>query len=210
MILVLILLIIFILLILITILFLISTIHIEIKNLRVSNIEPKIKSEYAITFSLYLGNHIKWLWFNLNSEKMKKYYSKIQLEKIDYKILKNNFKLEYLKELKKLKPKLSYLDLDFDLGVESPVTTAFLVSSIASIISIILPHVAKSIDKKRYKYKIVPIYKNKTLYKIKFNCIIEIKLVHIINIIYSVIKKGRSDNNERKTSNRKSYGYSYE
>lgn len=210
MILVLILLVIFILLVLITILFLLSTLHIEIKNLKVSNIEQKNKSDYSVIFSLYLGNHIKWLWFHLNSKRMRKYYSKIQLEKIDYKILKDNFKFEYLKELKKLKLKLSYLDFYFKLGVENPLTTSFLVASIASIISIILPYVAKTIDEKRYKYNIVPIYKSKTVYKIKFNCIIEIKLVHIINIIYSVIKKGRSDKNERTTSNRKPYDYSYE
>ncbi len=210
MILVLILLAICILLILTTILFLFSTIHIEIKNLRASNIDDKKNLNYDIIFSLYLGNRIKWLWVHLNNKQIKKYYSKIQLQKIEYKILKDSLRFEYLKQFKKLNIKLSHLNCYFELGVENPITTSFLVASIASIISIILPYLVKNIDKKNYKYKIVPIYKNKTLYKIKFNCIIEIKLVHIINIIYTLLKKGKSDKNERATSNRKSYGYSYE
>ena len=64
--------------------------------------------------------------------------------------------------------------------------------------------------KEHYNYTIEPIYQNKNIYKIQFNCIIQVKMVHIINVIYIFLKKGRSDLNERTTSNRRSYGYSYE
>ena len=181
MILVLILLGIFILSTIFTFLILSSTLHIEIKNLNLSNMEPKNKSEFDVIFSFYLGNYIKWFWIHLNNDKMKKYYSKIQLEKLDLNIIKNTFEFNDLKQLKKSKPQFSYLDFEFQLGLESPITTSLLVSNIASIISIISPYVVKLKNKKNYNYKIIPIYQNKTLYKINLNCIIEIKLVHIIN-----------------------------
>ena len=187
-----------------------STLHIQIKNLSVSNMEPKNTSEYAIIFSLYLGNKIKWIWFRLNDKKVRKMYSKMQLEKLDFKKFRKNFKVKELKELPKLQPKISYLNLDANLGVISPVTTSFLVATISSIISIALPYLATSLKKERYIYNIKPLYYNKNLYKINLNCIIEIKMVHIINIIFILIKKGRKKNEQSTTSNRKPYAYSYE
>lgn len=210
MILVLILLGILVLLITIITLIIASTLHIQIKNLSVSNMEPKNTNEYAIIFSLYLGNKIKWIWFRLNDKKVRKMYSKMQLEKLDFKKIRNDFKVKDLKELPKLQPKISYLNLDANLGVISPVTTSFLVATIASIISIALPYLSKSLKKERYIYNIKPLYYNKNLYKINLNCIIEIKMVHIINIIFIFIKKGRKKNEQSTTSDRKPYAYSYE
>ena len=210
MILVLILLGILVLLITIITLIMASTLHIQIKNLSVSNMEPKNTNEYAIIFSLYLGNKIKWIWFRLNDKKVRKMYSKMQLEKLDFKKFRKDFKVKDLKELPKLQPKISYLNLDANLGVISPVTTSFLVATIASIISIALPYLAKNLKKERYIYNIKPLYYNKNLYKINLNCIIEIKMVHIINIIFIFIKKGRKKNEQSTTSNRKPYAYSYE
>ena len=210
MILVLILLGILVLLITIITLIIASTLHIQIKNLSVSNMEPKNKSEYAIIFSLYLGNKIKWIWFKLNDKKIRKMYSKMQLEKLDFKKFRKDFKVKDIKQLPKLQPKISYLNLDANLGVISPVTTSFLVATIAAIISIALPYLAKSLNKERYIYNIKPLYYNKNLYKINLNCIIEIKMVHIINIIFILIKKGRKKNEQSTTSDRKPYAYSYE
>ena len=187
-----------------------STLHIQIKNLSVSNMEPKNTNEYAIIFSLYLGNKIKWIWFRLNDKKVRKMYSKMQLEKLDFKKFRKDFKVKDLKEIPKLQPKILYLNLDANLGVISPVTTSFLVATIASIISIALPYLATSLKKERYIYNIKPLYYNKNLYKINLNCIIEIKMVHIINIIFILIKKGRKKNEQSTTSNRKPYAYSYE
>lgn len=210
MILVLILLGILVLLITIITLIIASTLHIQIKNLSVSNMEPKNTNEYAIIFSLYLGNKIKLIWFRLNDKKVRKIYSKMQLEKLDFKKFRKDFKVKYLKELPKLQPKISYLNLDANLGVISPVTTSFLVATIASIISIALPYLSNSLKKERYIYNIKPLYYNKNLYKINLNCIIEIKMVHIINIIFIFIKKGRKKNEQSTTSDRKPYAYSYE
>lgn len=199
------------LLISVIILIIVSTLHIQIKNLSVSNMKPKNKAEYAIIISLYLGNKIKWIWFNLNDKKMKKMYSKIQLEKLDFQKLKKDFKMKDLKQLPKLKPKISYLNLDANLGLIDPTTTSFLVAIIATIISLLLPYLATDLKEKNYIYNIKPLYYNQNLYKVNVDCIIEIKMVHIINVIYYIlIKKGRKKNDQSTTSNRKPYAYSYE
>ncbi len=213
-----------------SILIILSTLNIEIKDFEVASkqIREEQNSDYAVIISLYLGNKIKWISVHLNSKRMRKMYSKMQLEKIDIKKLEKDFSLQDLKIIKKLKPKISYLNLKAKIGLESPVPTAFLVSTISSIIAIILPHFAiktnlkSNIHKKtkakvntypnnkQYYYEIIPIYQNKNLYKIQFNCIIQVKMVHIIDVIYIFLRKERSIKNERTTSNRRAYGYSYE
>lgn len=199
------------LLISVIILIIVSTLHIQIKNLSVSNMKTKNKAEYTIIISLYLGNKIKWIWFNLNDKKMKKMYSKIQLEKLDFQKFKKDFKMKDLKQLLKLKPKISYLNLDANLGLIDPTTTSFLVAIIATIISLLLPYLATDLKEKNYIYNIKPLYYNQNLYKVNVDCIIEIKMVHIINVIYYIlIKKGRKKNDQSTTSNRKPYAYSYE
>lgn len=211
MVLVLFFLVILVLLISVIILIIVSTLHIQIKNLSVSNMKPKNKAKYAIIISLYLGNKIKWIWFNLNDKRMKKMYSKIQLEKLDFQKLKKDFKMKDLKQLPKLKPKISYLNLDANLGVIDPTATSFLVAIIATIISLLLPYLATDLKEKNYIYNIKPLYYNQNLYKVNVDCIIEIKMVHIINVIYYIlIKKGRKKNDQSTTSNRKPYAYSYE
>lgn len=195
-----------------TILFLIliSTFHIEIRDLEITNIGTANAPGYAIILSLYLANKIKWISIHLNDEKMRKMYNRMHLEKIDFKKFEQNFKWKDLKIAKKIQPKLSYLSLNMKIGLESPVITAFLVSVISSIIAIGLPYVATNLIKENYEYYIQPIYHNKNIYKIQLNCIIQVKMVHIINVIYIFLKKRRRDLNERSTSNRRAYGYSYE
>ena len=211
MVLVFILLTIFIIMLALFFLILLSTFRIEIKNLTASNLkQEKNNKDYVIILSLYLANKLKWISIHLNDKKLRKAYSKMQLEKIDLKKLEKNFKWQDLKKIQKLQPKISEFNLKMKVGVESPVMTAFLVATLSSIISIVLPYFATNMKKEHYDYTIEPIYQNQNLYKIQFNCIIQVKMVHIINVITSFFKKGRSDLNERTTSNRRSYDYSYE
>ncbi len=188
-----------------------STLHIQIKNLSISNMQKKNNTKYAIIFSIYFANKIKYIWFNLNSKRAKKIYSKVQLEKIDLKKFKKVFKLSNLKELTKLHLKISDLNLEMNIGTKSPLVTSFLVVTISNAISLLLPHLVNNLKDNRYFYNIKPLYYNKELYKINLDCIIEIKMVHIINVIYYIfLKKGRRENERSTTSNRKSYAYSHE
>lgn len=180
---------IFIILITFVFLILLSTIHIEIKDLELTNMKENKKLDYGVILSLYLGKHFKWISIYLNDEKLRKAYNKMQLEKIDLKKLEQDFKWEDLSAVKKIKPKISYLDLKVILGTENAVITAFINSAICIIISALLPYIAIDLKKENYKYYIEPIYINQNLYKIQFNCIIQVKVVHIINVILFINSK---------------------
>lgn len=180
---------IFIILLTFILLILLSTIHIEIKDLELTNIKENKKLGYGVILSLYLGKHFKWISIYLNDEKIKKAYTKMQLEKIDFKKIEQDFKWEDLKAIKKIQPKISYLNLNIILGTKSAVTTAFINSAICIIISLLLPYIAIDLRKENYKYYIEPIYINQNLYKIQFNCIIQVKIVHIINVILYINSK---------------------
>lgn len=193
-----------------------SNIHIKIENFEVGNmlskkedIKLKNKSEYKVEVSLYFLGKIKWISTNLNNKKMKNMYSKMQLEKIDFNKIRKDFELENLKEIKRVKPKITFLNLDINIGTEDVLITSFLVFLISTFISIILPYTIKKYEKDKYNYQIKPIYENKNVYNIKFDGIFELKMVHIINIIYIFTKKRRVEKNGQ-SSNRRSYGYSYE
>lgn len=187
------------------ILILLSTIKIEIKNLRIGNI--KIKTEYNIKISINVFNKIKIFAINLNNDKLKKISTSERLQKIDIKKLskKASINKEDLKVLKHIKPVIEKLQLYIFLGTEDAVLTSYLIAIIAGSIGIVLPHVTRDIN--NCKYIVNPLYNGKNQFNMDLNSIISLKIVHIIYVIYILLMKGR-DKNER-TSDRRSYGYSY-
>lgn len=210
----------------ISILILISKLKIDIKNFNVQNIkDEKNNKNFFIVVSFVILN-FTWLKIKINKNLMAKEYvkEKLKVEEKNIKMSKEAEKVAKIfldnkkirDEFKKICIALEKLELNINVGLEDCVITSYLVGIIAIVISTILPHVvAKKLKEaeinERYKYEIVPIYKNKNLYKINLNCIITAKMVHIIYIIFLIKKekKRRSDKNER-TSNRKPYEYSYE
>lgn len=210
----------------ISILILISKLKIDIKNFNVQNInKEKNNKNFFIVVSFVILN-LTWLKIKIHKNLMAKEYvkEKLKVEENNIKMGKEAEKVAKIfldnkkirDEFKKICIALEKLELNINVGLEDCVITSYLVGIIAIIISNILPHVlAKKLKEaeisERYKYEIVPIYKNKNLYKINLNCIITAKMVHIIYIIFLIKKekKRRSDKNER-TSNRKPYEYSYE
>ena len=101
--------------------------------------------------------------------------------------------------------KIEKLDLDIKVSLSDSIITAFSVVIITTIISIVLARKIDEYNKNKYIYIVSPVYKNKPMFKVKLNCIIDIKIVHIINVIYMLIKKKRSVKYDERTSNRKSY-----
>ncbi|MCI8361560.1 MAG: hypothetical protein HFJ41_00060 [Clostridia bacterium] len=140
---------------------------------------------------------------------MRKIYSNKKLEQIDLNKVKQTIPInvETIKIIKNLKLEIESLKLKINMGIEDAIATSYLVAIIASILSIILPHLVKKEDIKNIKYEINPIY-NTLIFNLKLDSIINLKIVHIIYVIYNLVKKGR-DKNER-TSNRRSYAYSHE
>ena len=199
------------LLIIISILFLIfitSTLKIRIENLKIGNYTSN--NEYRAFIQLYFLNKIKILSIRINNERIRKMYSNKQIEKIDFNKIKEKIPInrDTLSILKKLKLEIEKLNLKINIGIEDAVLTSFIVGIIASLIGIILPHLVKNRNNKEIKYIVEPIY-NKTQFNMYLDSIISIKIVHIIYILYQLVKKGKGEKNER-TSNRRSYAYSYE
>ena len=184
-----------------------STIRIQIENFEISNMENEKKPKnYKIKIALYLFNKIKWIWFNFDDKKIQKISQKSKWTEVD---IKKYFDVKDIKLVKKLSPKISFLNLKVKFGTFDILATTYIVAILSTFIAVLLPYTIKKYKKENYYYEILPVYSDKNLYEIKLNCIIEEKMVHIISIVYALIKKRRVDKNER-TSNRRSYAYSYE
>lgn len=194
------------------ILLLLSTIRIEIKNLKIGNKEvenqTRIKDNYEVKIGVYFLEKIPILWIRLNNKKVRKIYHSKRLEKIDLKKIETTipFNKQTLQIIKQIKIRILKLNLQVAIGTEDAVLTSYLVAMIASVIGILLPHLINK--NSNYYYKVNPLYQNKNEYHIDLDSIICIKIVHIIDSMLFLLKKGR-DKNER-TSNRRSYAYRYE
>lgn len=193
-----------------------STISIRIEKLEISNLNTlsKITYDFDIYFELLFLNKLKMLSIKADKKKILQLNSNIQLknkmQNMDFKRIKQDFPKIKLKDiLKKLNIQVSKFNFKFEIGTEDVIITTGIIAVVASALGIILARVIKKYDKEKYNYEIKPIYKNKNLINLYLNCIIKVKMVHIICIIYFLLRKRRVKNNER-TSNRRAYDYSYE
>lgn len=179
-----------------TISLLLSTIRINVKDYNISNLNVK-KTKYKITISLYLLNKIKWISFKLNKEKLHKISLKMHLDRIDIKKLEKDFKMSDIKELMKIKPKLTLLHLDLKIGIEDILLTTYIIPVVCTIFSLILPIVTEEKNIKHIRYKAEPIYNQKNLYYVKLSSRVEIKMINLLNSMYGIYKN-RKDNMPQK------------
>lgn len=175
--------------ILIIIFILFSTIRIQIIKFEISNVK-KVNSNYIINISAYLLNKIKWISLKLDEKKIKKISKKIHLEKLNIQKIEKNLKLSDIKEIINIKPLISFLNLDINIGLEDVILTSYLIPIICTILTIILPYISRNKDIKNINYKISPIYNNKKIYNIKIDAIVEIKLINVLNAVYKIYKNG--------------------
>lgn len=207
------------------IIFWFSIILVKKSNLVISIDRIKIDTEknhieYQFTIAIYVIKKIKLLSIKLNKNKIKKIKDKIsKIEKSEkfrknIETLKSKIKEDliisdeqYLNVLKlvikELKIQINKYNMDLKFGTSDIFATLFLITIISTILPAILMYTIYDI--KELHYKIYPIYNKENILKLSLNCIITIKLVHIINIIKILNFKGRSDNYVRATSNRRSY-----
>ena len=143
--------------------------EIEIKNLqKVSGKKEKIMPNIIIR--LYFLDKVLWFRKKINNQKMQKKWKKIEkkidISKIEKKVLQENQNWKNWKqEIQDLQIGLSKLNLKLAIGTEDAIITSSLVTFIASSISIILPHIA---DRKpqNYYYEVKPIYTFQNEYSI--------------------------------------------
>lgn len=197
-----------------------SNLEIEIKEFKLDtkNIKYKKLEEYLIYIKIKLLDKFTWLKIKINHKRIKK-LRKTKLIKLNLfrkisnfytmedTILENRkeiFTKENLRYFKDLKITIKKLDLYLKISTGFPNLTVYAVAIIASVISIILAKNIKDYSRDKYKYIVFPMYTLKPAIKISLNCIINVKMVHIINIIY-MLKKKRSVRNDERTSDRRAY-----
>lgn len=205
--------------ILITIILLFSKIKINVNKFNYLSINPKNrKTDYNIIIQLIILKKfpIFEIKFNKNNiMKIEKIKQKIKnkFETFDFTEIKKNkeVKKKILKIIKKLKIDIDKINLNIEIGTENAVLTSFIIPIVATLLTYILKNNIKNnvIKSEENKFKIKPIYYNQNLLNILFSGIFEIEMIHIINIICILIKKEGVKEYER-TSNRRTYGYSYE
>ena len=123
-------------------------------------------------------------------------------------INKDKFDLKLLNAIREFNKCIKIVDfkLKIQLGTENAFLTSILVAIISSIMSITISKKAMREDK--IFYNVEPIYNSQNLINIAISGIFQIKMIHIINTIYVLNKKGGIE--YERTSNRRSYDYSYE
>lgn len=188
-----------------------STMHINIAPAVLSNenSQKKIKYYYIIYFKLYLFNKIKWISLRIDETKMKQI--KRKMEKLDVKRIEQELTSKKEREsfFKHLKFRLEEFQFEMQIGTEDVILTSGLIAVISAGLGILLARFIKKYEKDKYKYYIEPIYQNRNVVNLKLNCIIQVKMVHIIYTIYVLLRKRSVEKHER-TSNRRTYDYGYE
>jgi len=175
-------------------------IKIIVKSVEITNKENK-NEDFKCRLGLYFLGKIKWLSINLNNKKLKNIVKKEYINKfIKIKNSQENSKLinkKYIKCLIK-NIKIDKLNLKMCVDAKNVILTSYLVAIISIIISYIIKNNAKKVNKKYHTFQVLPIYKNQNYIYVKLNCIISIKVVHIINMI-----KLMGGNKNERTSNRR-------
>ena len=196
--------------------FLTSRINIKVANLVIdSQSKENIHDDYEVILNLSIFGHIPIMKLTLTKNRLQKIQKKLKMnEKMkkmenDFLTNKDKIDLKIIDMFKKINRsiKIINMDLKVELGVENAFVTSIFVAILSSILTIIISR--KSVKENQIIYKIEPIYNNQNFIKFAISGIFQIKVIHIINIIYVFNKKGGMKNHER-TSNRRSYDYSYE
>ncbi len=187
-----------------------SAIRIEIVNFRfTSQTQRHINKDYEIIIKLCLLGVIPILKIKLTKIKLEKIKLKEKIEKINFTELERKIPLnkETFQTIKKLDVLIKKINLYIDIGTENAVLTSMIVPAISTIIAIILHRKIKKFENQTFIMN--PVYQNQNLVNLSVSGIFEVKMRHIINIIYILNRKEGVKEYER-TSNRRPYDYSYE
>lgn len=185
-------------------------------------------NDVLIKFKLYIFNIIPILILKIDNKKINKLRKKKRFVKLGKKLKTrmNKMQTEFIEKFsknkiqeivlniltiaKELKLKVKKLNLQINVGLSNIITTTFLIPAIATAVSFFFRNTI--VESKQSRYEIKPIYNlenSGSEINIYLKCIIEVKMIHIINIMY-IIKKQRKVKEYGRPSNRRSYEYSYE
>lgn len=167
-----------------------SSFKLIVTNLEINNSNNKIMPIYELKIAFYLLGKIKLFSFKINNNKTKKILEKdfikpkienIKIKSHEKSKKQKKFQIKILKQfIKKLE--LESINLLIYVDTKNVILTSYFVGIISSIITNILKENIKNFDSKHHIFKITPLYKNQNYIYIKLNCIINIKIVHIISM----------------------------
>lgn len=167
-----------------------SSFKLIVTNLEINNSNNKIMPIYELKIAFYLLGKIKLFSFKINNNKTKKILEKdfikqkienIKIKSHEKSKKQKKFQIKILKQfIKKLE--LESINLLIYVDTKNVILTSYFVGIISSIIPNILKENIKNFDSKHHIFKITPLYKNQNYIYIKLNCIINIKIVHIISM----------------------------
>ena len=184
-----------------------TQIKIQVSNFKfeINDKGKSMNQKFKVIIKFNVFNWLNYFRFTINNDKLKEYNVKQSFDKIIKQIIQDkNSKIKQSKSNKK-NLKIEKLDLRIDVGIEDAALTAIATGIGATILSFLI---GKNINKsEEIEWSINPIYNNDNLLKLDLNCIISIKLIHIIKRIYVMRKE---DDINARTSNRKNFKYIYE
>lgn len=185
-----------------------SSLEINIEKFQLNTVNKPAIDNILIYIKLKLFNHITFFKFKIDNKKIEKMKnSKLAKSKLLKKAIdqqKEVLKKEVIKMIKVLDIELKQINLKIVEGLTDIMLTIFAVPVVSMAISMLISKTAKKYKKEKYKYTVIPNYNADFTIKIQLNCIINIKLAHIMKVIYILLKKGSEKNDER-TSNRRTY-----
>lgn len=191
-------------LILIGILIYLSGISVKIDNFEIEKKEKIKVQSFKINIYFLLFNRFKVLKLQIKKK---------TLEKINFNKILDKFKNKSIRQdrdivkdyLKQLDIKTYELKVKAKFGLNNAVLLAYLVAIIDIALSIIFARISNSFNKEKFSYIIEPAQTEKFSLKISINCIINVKIANIINILFM----NRSEDNDG-ASNRGFNGNSHE
>lgn len=187
---------------LITFVIALSYVEIEVKKFKFNSNYTKDKrvEDYLIYMRFKFLNKITWMKLEYKKTKKHKIFNHKMINKIiDF---KDVLRIKYLKILN---PRVHKIDLNVKVDALDTVTTSLGVGIVSSVVSILLANRIDNYNSKDYNYRVTPIYGEKPQIIITLNCIFNVKMVHIINIVYMLFKRKRSVNYDERTSDRRTY-----
>lgn len=165
--------------------FLCLEVRVSISDFQISSFNKENTFEYKCKIGVYFLNKIKLFSLQLDKNKAKKIMEKkFFKEKIkkSKKMPKDKKKLQnkIIKHIIK-KVQIKTLNLKLYIDTESAILTSYIVGIISTIIPNIICNNIKNFNNKDYKFEVLPVYKNQNYLYVKLNCIISIKVVHIMH-----------------------------
>lgn len=183
------------------------------ENFETVNLKKWNVPNYRCILGLYFLGKIKLFSIKINNNKTKKIFGKYFFkQKIQNAMKLNQYKNKAQKETVKSvieniikNTKINSLNLKIYIDTKNVILTSYLVAIISTIIPNIIRKNIKKFNSKNHSFEVSPLYKNQNYIYIKFNCIISIKVVHIINM-FKVMGGKKNERSSNRRFNVNCYG----